>query len=125
MSKKHYRRETRFVSILLVHIPDLAALLDMLRYDRCVPFDQDETAKLYRLLGERDGGGRGKSTLKDHIIRLIRYASNDSPTPVGRWESYQCTVIDERSPDEVPMSDEDALRLHEVNIAKAKRTRRS
>lgn len=110
------RRETRYVSVLVVHIPDVMALIDMLRYDRCCPTSEDETQKIYRLLGERRGG-KDASPL-DHVIRLHRFAAENTPATSARWESYGCHILDERSPDVEQLSDADILQLAAKAIAR-------
>lgn len=100
---KHYKKESRFVSILTVRACS-HGLIDMMRYDRCVPATEEDAHKINRIMQD-------STTEDDRIVRLIRYSANDSKATVGRWESYGCMVLDERNPDDVPLSDEAALRM--------------
>jgi hypothetical protein len=110
---KLQRKETRYLSTLVVYVPDVAALIDMLRYDRCCQATEDESRKLWRLLGERCGGC--EATLDDHVIRLSRFAAVDKPATEGRWHSYGCRVLDERSPDAEQLDDEAIKNLMKNN----------
>jgi len=92
------------LSVLVVYVPDVAALIDMMRYDRCCPATEDESRKLWRLLGETRGGC--DATPDDHVIRLSRFAAVNKPATEGRWRSYGCHVLDERSPDAEQLGDE-------------------
>lgn len=100
---KHYKKEPKFVSILTVRAA-AHGVIDMMRYDRCVPATEEDAYKINRIMQDL-------AKDDDRIIRLIRYAANDSKATSGRWESYGCLVLDERNPDDVPLSDEAALRL--------------
>lgn len=104
MPRKHYKRETRFVSVLTVHVPDARALIDMLRYDRCCPATERESAKIERLMDRR-------AEPADRIIRLLRFGPSGEPATEGRWRSFACRVLDERSPDDVQLTDAEALAL--------------
>jgi hypothetical protein len=103
------RKEPRYVSVLSVHVPDVMGLIDMLRYDQCCPLNEDESRKIWNLLGETRGGADASSA--DHCIRLLRFAANSSAATEGRWRSFGCRVLDERAPGDEPISDEDLLRL--------------
>lgn len=103
MAKKHYKREMRYVSVLTVHVPSFDALLDMLRYDRCCPATEVESSRIERLIGNSSDPG-------DHIVRLVRFSPGDARAS-ERWRSFGCRVLDERSPKDAPLSDEEALRL--------------
>lgn len=109
---KRYKREARYISVLVVHVPDVMALIDMLRYDRCCPASEDESRKIWSLLGEKRGGGDAKP--EDHVIRLLRYSANDMPATDGRWRSFGCRVLDERSPEVEQLSEIDAINLAKV-----------
>lgn len=111
---KRQKREPRYISVLIVHVPDVMALIDMLRYDRCCPATEDESRKIWRLLGEDRGGGDAKP--EDHVIRLHRFAANDTPATEGRWHSFGCRVVDERSPDADQLSEAEAERLAKAMI---------
>jgi hypothetical protein len=97
--QKHCKRETRFVSLLTVYVPDAQALIDMMRYDSCYPASELESHKICALLG-------GRACPVDHIVRLVRVAHNDLPATEGRWRSFACRVLDERSPDGEPLSED-------------------
>lgn len=100
---KQFRKEPRYVSALVVHVPDVMGLIDMLRYDRCCPATEDESRKLWRMLSITRGGE--PATPADHIIRLHRFAPSNTPATAERWRSFECTVLDERSPDEPEITD--------------------
>lgn len=118
---KLQRKEARYVSVLVVRVPDVMTLIDMLRYDRCCPATEDESRKIWRLLGSYRGGD--EPTSADHVIRLHRFSASVLPATQGRWESFGCRVIDERSPDAPQLTDDEALRLAEVMIAKQRKAR--
>lgn len=101
---KRYKKETRYVSVLTVHVPDVQAFIDMLRYDRCCPATEDESRKIWRLLNE-------EAVAEDRIVRLHRFAANDLPATEGRWRSFGCRVLDERSPDIEQLTDAQALQI--------------
>lgn len=105
---KPRKRETRYVSILTVHVPSAAALIDMMRYDRCCPATEQDSSKIERMIGNR-------TEPKDHIIRLTRYAGADQGATLGRWQSFGCTVLEERNPEDYSeLTDEQALNLAKV-----------
>lgn len=91
-------------SILTVHVHGVRGLLDMLRYDTCCPADEAQSVKIERLMS-----GREPAQL-DHVILLRRYSSSGSPAS-PRWQSFGCTVLDERSPDEPQLTSEELLAL--------------
>jgi hypothetical protein len=109
---KHYRKETRYVSILTVHAPDASSLLDMLRYDRCCPATEADAGKIERMINQCASGA-------DRIVALIRYSLNPDRATVGRWRSFGCTVLDERSPDRAPLTEHEALNLLAIDNPKA------
>lgn len=111
---KHYRKESRYVSVLTVHVPSAMALVDMLRYDRCCPADEDQSRKIWRLIGERCGDDH--ATPMDHVITLHRFATSTLPATDRRWQSFQCTVLDERSPDDPPLTDAEVANLVKVKV---------
>ncbi len=76
----------------------------MMRYDSCYPSTEEESHKLMRLISQ-------EARPEDHILRLSRVARNDLPPTRGRWQSFGCTVLDARSPDDEPLSDEEILAL--------------
>ncbi len=100
---KHFKKETRYVSILPVRAA-AHGIIDMMRYDRCVPATEEDAYKINRIMTDT-------AQPYDRIVTLIRYAANNLPATKARWESYGCQVLDERNPDDVPLSHEAALRL--------------
>ncbi len=102
--KKIQRKETRYVSNLVVYVPSIESLIDMMRYDRCVPATEDESRKLWRIQG-------GDASASDHYIRLTRYAAANTPATAQRWESFNCRLLDERSPDAEQLTDAEILKL--------------
>ena len=111
---KKQKREPRYVSQLTVHVPSAEALIDMLRYDRCCPASEDESRKIWRLINDLCVDGVNSATPSDHIIRLHRFAAAETPATDGRWRSFGCRVLDERSTEAVQLNDEELL-----NLAKA------
>lgn len=104
--KRNPRRETAYVSQLLVFAHSLQGLFEMMRYDRCFPATEDESRKMMKLLPLA-----GDKQPSDHYIRLIRVAMNANPPTDRRWESFNCRVLDVRSPAEPPISDEEIKTL--------------
>ena len=50
-------------------------------------------------------------------MRLTRVARNDAPPTEGRWRSFGGVILDHRSPDAAPLTDEELaglLRHHEA-----------
>lgn len=99
---KRQKKQTMYVSILTVFAPSASALLDMMRYDSCTPSEEVESGKIERLMS-RDGRA------EDHVIRLRRYSMAPSEASRGRWESFSCAILDERSPDEMPYPETEAI----------------
>ena len=112
MGRRIQRRETRYVSNLVVWVPSVESLLDMMRYDRCVPATEDESRKLWRILGHN-------ASEADHFVRLTRYAAADTPATAERWLSFNCELLDERSPAAEQLTDAEILKLHPSDSAKA------
>ncbi len=109
---KKQKRETRYVSVLVIYVPDAMALIDMLRYDRCCPATEDESRKIWKLIGENGRGGADAAP-SDHVIRLLRFAASDVSATDGRWRSFGGRVIDERSPEADQLDDAAILKLAE------------
>lgn len=61
--------------------------IDMMRYDRCVPFTEEDSGKLYRVVTHN------KPTAEDFRITFLRYSLNPGPPTIERWRSYNCEVI--------------------------------
>lgn len=101
---KKYKKETRYVSVLTVHIPAASALIDMMRYDRCCPMTEADSAKIERLMSRR-------GEPMDHVVRLYRYSANPDFATKDRWASFSCVVLDERNPDESPPTDADVRNM--------------
>lgn len=94
MPSKYYRKEPRFVSVLTVRVSSLIGALDMMRYDSCYPFDEEDAHKLHRI------GNDASTSTEDRTVRFIRVARNPSPATARRWSSRGCEIIDERSPED-------------------------
>ena len=113
--KKFCKKESRYVSVLVVHVAGAEALIDMLRYDRCVPATEVESHKIMRLMTDNYGARRAEDEVaRDRVIRLIRYAANDNPATKGRWESFGCRVLDERNPEAEQLTEAEALNLAKI-----------
>lgn len=78
----------------------------MLRYDSCYPASESESWKIERLMSNR-------AEPADHYIRLMRVALNSNGPTVERWASFDCLVLDVRSPREAPPTDADLIRMAE------------
>lgn len=98
---KKRRKETKYISVLTVRIGTISSLIDMMRYDRCCPATEEDSGKLERLVGFR-------GEPNDHIVTLLRFATRNDP-PSDRWRSFNCVVLDERSPEEPPFTIGEAL----------------
>ena len=94
---KHYRKDSRFVSVVTVRVSSLSGLMDMLRYDRCCPFSEEDSSKLSKINGWEQCGGLPPTPL-DRVVRLLRFSANELPATAGRWRSFNCEVLDERQP---------------------------
>lgn len=103
-SRKHYRKESRYVSMVTAHVSSVQGVLDNMRYDRCVPLTEDDSRKLMRM-------HNGTADPIDHLVRFMRFAATDAPVTERRWASFGATVLDERDPGAAPLSDEEALTL--------------
>jgi hypothetical protein len=99
---RSFKKETRYVSVLTVRASG-HGLIDMMRYDRCCPATEEDAHKINRIMTDSDIEG-------DCLVRLIRYSANNLPATRDRWASYACEVLDERSPDDEPLSDEQLAR---------------
>jgi hypothetical protein len=104
---KKRKRESRYVSILVVHAHDVQSLIEVMRYDRCCPATEVESHKINRIASHA-------SEPADHVIRLLRFAAADNPPTIGRWESFGCTVLDERSTEDVQLTGAEQLNLARV-----------
>lgn len=100
---KHYKKESRYVSILTVRAA-AHGIIDMMRYDRCVPATEEDAHKINRIMQDN-------AQDEDRIVTLIKYSASGHKATAERWASYGCMVLDERNPDDVPLSMEAALRL--------------
>jgi len=105
--KSKSRRETRYVSVVTMHVPSAAALVDMMRYDCCYPRSEDESRKIWALIA----APINKTKPSDHVVRLVRAAREPLVATALRWASFGCKVLGENHPDEEPMTDEEALAL--------------
>lgn len=109
---KHYRRQTRYVSIVTVHVPSADALYDMLRYECCCPDSEAESQKISAISWSSTSARAGEPL--DHVIRLRRFAPSEYRTNADRWRSFGCTVLDERSPEQAPLTDVEILNLAKI-----------
>lgn len=59
--------------------------MDMLRYDRCMPFGPDDVFAMTRPPGIKSE--------RDTTVTVIAYSpTKDSPFTVARWNSFGCSV---------------------------------
>lgn len=115
---KTNKKETRYVSLLTVYVPSAEALIDMMRYDRCCPHTEEEAHKVMRLITAWHGTDADRKKA-DHVITLLRFAAANNPATEGRWQSFGCAVLDERSPDAGPATKEEIENA--ITVAKAQR----
>lgn len=101
--RKPHRKESRYVTIVAVHVPSLRDVIDMMRYDSCYPATEDESRKLWVI----EDSGRRKPT--DHLVRFACAGRAENTPTVDRWRSFGCTVFCVRSPDAAPMTDDELL----------------
>jgi hypothetical protein len=94
---KRSKKESKYVSVLTVRYGTIGSLIDMMRYDRCCPATEEDSGKI-----ERVAGYSGLAKPEDHIIRLLKFSANNDGATIGRWRSFNCIVLDERSPEEPP-----------------------
>ena len=106
--KRRSQKQVRYITLLTVHVASAASLIDMMRYDMCYPASEDESRKIWSLIGTEQCGNPNDP--KNHIVRLLRVAMVDKDATAERWRSFACTVLDERRTNEVPFSDADAFR---------------
>lgn len=90
---KSFKKEARYISRVIAHVPGADALVEMMRYDRCVPESEEESHKVIRMMN-------GSATADDHVVSLIRYAPSDVGPSEGRWRSFGCTVLCVQHPED-------------------------
>lgn len=114
MAKKHYTKESRCISQLTVHVGSASSLIDMMRYDCCFPATEDESRKIWKLIGIEQGNPADRAGPEDHVIRLHRVSRSELPATDDRWRSFGCRVLDERPIGATPITDDEALNLAKV-----------
>jgi len=62
---------------------------DMLRYDNCVPMNENEIHKM--VMTPRDGNEYFKERRQ---VTLVRYSYNGEPPTDARWRSFLWKVVD-------------------------------
>lgn len=102
--KKH-RKESRYITVIAVHVPMTRDVIDMMRYDSCFPSTEEESRKLYAL---SDGYSEKPKDPKDHLVQFTCAGRNDGTPTVDRWRSFGCTVFTISSPDS-PLKTPDEL----------------
>lgn len=105
MKRKPHRKESRYVTIISVHVPCTRDVIDMMRYDSCFPSTEEESRKLWVL---SDGYRDKPKDPKDHLVQFTCVGRNDGTPTVERWQSFGCTVFEVRSLDE-PLKSPDEL----------------
>lgn len=104
---KSHRSERRYITCISVRASSAESLIDMMRYDSCFPSTEEDAHKIARLMSTDT-----PSNPDDHIINLTCVGRNDLTPTLGRWRSFNCTVIDVRHPDaEMPTVEELKRRL--------------
>lgn len=121
MTRKPRKREPRWISVLTIHAPSANGLIDMLRYDRCWLVSSEDTAKLRRMMEHR-------ADRADRILQLLR-SSAVNTKPDGRWRSFSCSILDERSPGMTQLTQDELLELSAgpcgVSVATVRRQRQN
>jgi hypothetical protein len=70
-----------------VRVSGIEGVLDMMRYDNCVPFDEAEAGKLARI-------ARDHAKPEDRTVVFRRFALDAKATPTAeRWSSFNCEVL--------------------------------
>lgn len=103
MTRKPRKREPRWISVLTIHALSANGLIDMLRYDRCWLISSEDTAKLRKMIEHR-------ADRADRILQLLR-SSAVNTGPDGRWRSFSCSILDERSPGMTQLTQDELLEL--------------
>ncbi len=102
MTRK-FKKDSKYVSLMVVQVGELYSLIDMMRYDRCCPAEEGESRKIQAL-------GDHTATAADRLIRLIRLGSTPDPD-FARWKSFGARVLYVGNPDDGFPSDADIARL--------------
>lgn len=100
------KKESRYVSLVAVAING-PGVIDMLRYDTCVPATEEDAHKIARVVAYEGEPG-------DRLVVLRRFAANaDGPTE-GRWRSFGCRVLAVRHPDDSPWTAAELTNLAKI-----------
>lgn len=94
---KHYKKESRYISVITVRVSSTRAALDMMRYDSCWPATEEDSRKLEQLI-DAPRGREGLDGPDFNIVNFIRAGRNDSGATDGRWASFGCEVISVKAP---------------------------
>lgn len=95
MAKKTSKKEQRYVSVLTVLASTVDALVDMMRYDGCFPYLEDDVRRIQAMAHDEimPGDPTGR------VVRLTRVSASGESATEARWRSFGCVVLDERRPD--------------------------
>lgn len=83
------RRQTCFLHTLRVRVSEIQGVLDMMRYDHCVPYDQENARKLMRL-------ANNTAQPEDLVVEFLRFGFNDNGPCIDRWRSFNCEILEVR-----------------------------
>ena len=107
-------KQVRYLSVLTVYVPSSQALIDMMRYERCCPFEELDSS---RITSWASGSDKDRASY-NHIVHLLRFAHDANQELSPRWQSFNCRVLDEQPLDSfVPLSHTDIARLMDPKIA--------
>ena len=91
--------------------------LDMLRYDNCVPATQNDVCLMQRTFLSQRGmvGSNEEWEICVKRILLEPNRGNKACFTIGRWNSFQCDIIEVASPNDKPYREVRKLYLHLKN----------
>lgn len=107
-------KQVRYLSVLTVYVPSSQALIDMMRYERCCPFEELDSS---RITSWASGSNKDRASL-NHIVHLLRFANDANQELSPRWQSFNCRVLDEQPVDTfVPLSLTEIVKLMDPGVA--------
>lgn len=76
--KRPHMKESRYVSAVVVWVPNVRALIDGCRYDSCYVESETAAHKVNHMIDVNAGG----------VVRLVRVARTDASSTIDRWRSF-------------------------------------
>jgi hypothetical protein len=83
------RRQRCFLHTIRARVSEIQGVLDMMRFDHCVPYDQESMRKLQRLAAHTDSPD-------DHVVEFLRFGFNENGPSFDRWASFSCEILEVR-----------------------------